>query len=354
MEKPANVKIDWYLESGEPWTRYRTLIDLLHLPATHPGVVAAKQALVAHPQVTALIEHAASWPGYPLKRHNDAAHPLYALGTLADFGLRHGDHPGLDQAIERILAHQSNQGAFQTLTRIPQAFGGSGEDQWAWMNCDAPTLLYSLLTMGLENDPRVQQAAHHLSALVDENGWRCVVAPELGKFRGPGRKADPCPIANVYALKALAQFPAELTLADSSALQPARLPEESPHNLAIHKGAEALLDHWQTQRERKLYLFGIGSDFRKLKYPLVWYDLLHVVEALSRFSFVHTDSRFLEMLAALHVQADAQGRYTAGSIYTAWKGWSFGQKKAASPWLTFLVDRIDARISANAVHSSQK
>jgi hypothetical protein len=348
MEKPANAKIDWYLESGEPWTRYRTLIDLLETPITQPRVVAAKQALIAHPQVIALIERAASWPGYPLKRHNDAAHPLYALSTLADFGLRHGDHPLLDQAIECILAHQAPQGAFQTLTQIPQAFGGSGEDQWTWMNCDAPTLLYCLLAMGLESDARVQQATQHLASLVDENGWRCTVAPELGKFRGPGRKADPCPIGNVYALKALVQFPAEPVLADRSALQLARLPEDAPAYLAIRKGVDVLLDHWQNQKERKLYLFGIGSDFRKLKYPLVWYDLLHVVEVLSRFPLLHGESRFLEMLAVLHAQADAQGRYTAGSIYTTWKGWSFGQKKAPSPWLSFLVDRIDARLPVHA------
>ncbi len=31
--------------------------------------------------------------------------------------------------------------------------------------------------------------------------------PALGKFRGPGRKDDPCPVANLYALKALSLFP---------------------------------------------------------------------------------------------------------------------------------------------------
>ena len=73
--------------------------------------------------------------------------------------------------------------------------------------CDAPTLLYSLVALGLGDDPRVRRAAEHLVSTVDGNGWRCVAAPELGRFRGPGRKDDPCPIANVYALKALAQMP---------------------------------------------------------------------------------------------------------------------------------------------------
>jgi len=46
------------------------------------------------------------------------------------------------------------------------------------------------------------------------------------------------------------------------------------------QGVHTLLEHWQRQQERKIYLFGIGTDFRKLKYPFVWYDILHVVEAL--------------------------------------------------------------------------
>jgi hypothetical protein len=182
--------------------------------------------------------------------------------------------------------------------------------------------------MGLGDDPRVKRAVDHLVSLVDENGWRCVAAPERGKFRGPGRKDDPCPIVNVYALKALAQVPALL---------------DSP---TARTGVEMLLWHWEHQTERKLYLFGIGSDFRKLKYPFVWYDILHVVDVLSRFPFVHDDPRFREMVEAITTQADEQGRYTAGSMYRAWKGWSFADKKQPAPWLTFLVLRVVKRITA--------
>jgi hypothetical protein len=180
--------------------------------------------------------------------------------------------------------------------------------------------------MGMGDDERVQRAVEHLVSLVDEDGWRCVAAPELGGFRGPGRKDDPCPIVNVYALKALAQVPERV---------------DSP---ATRTGTGMLLWHWERQTDRKLYLFGIGTDFRKLKYPLVWYDVLHVVEVLSQFSFVHGDPRFWEMVEAITVQADEEGRYTAGSMYRAWKDWSFADKKSPSPWLTFLVVRILKRL----------
>jgi hypothetical protein len=110
-----------------------------------------------------------------------------------------------------------------------------------------------------------------------------------------------------------------------------------------------LLWHWEHQTGRKLYLFGIGTDFRKLKYPFVWYDILHVVDVLSRFSFfVHADPRFQEMVETITAQADENGRYTATSMYRAWKGWSFADKKNPSPWLTFLVRRVQRRIGQMA------
>jgi hypothetical protein len=71
--------------------------------------------------------------------------------------------------------------------------------------------------------------------------------------------------------------------------------------------------------------------------------ILHAVDVLSRFSFVRADPRFREMIKTVCDQADADGRYTAASMYHAWKGWSFADKKTPSPWLTFLVERIRKR-----------
>ncbi|MBU0493368.1 MAG: hypothetical protein KKA73_04045 [Chloroflexi bacterium] len=316
----------WILTSDEPWTRYRTLVDLLDRPRDDPVVQVAHADMLAHPQVQAMIAEAAAWPGYAFKRHNDAGHPIYKLSTLADFGVRATD-PGMATVIAAVLAHQSPEGAFQSQLNIPRTFGGTGEDTWTWVACDAPTLLYALLVMGLENDERVQRAVAHLAGLVDDNGWRCVAAPELGKFKGPGRRTDPCPIANVYALKALAHAPGQF---------------DSP---ATRAGAAMLLNHWEHRRERKYFLFGMGTDFCKLKYPLVWYDILHVTDVLSRLPFVRDDPRLHEMVTVITSQADEAGRYTASSMYRAWKGWSFADKKQPSPWLTFLVQRVQRRLA---------
>lgn len=315
----------WLLDSDEPWTRYRTMVDLLNYSEDHPEVVKAREEMVAHPQVQALTETINSWPGYPLKRHNDAKHPLYAFSTLADFGLDLND-PGMESAAASLMTHQSEDGPYQVVVNIPKAFGGSGEDQWTWILCDSPTLLYSLLAFGLGDDPRVKKAVDYLAGLVEDNGYRCKADPILGKFKGPGRREHPCPIANVYALKALSLVPQHL---------------DCP---ASRNATEALLHHWEIQGQQKYFLFGIGTDFRKIKYPFVWYDILHVLDVLSRFPFVHKDPRFLEMLDTLTSQADDNSLYTASSMYMAWKGWSFANKKEPSPWLTFLVNRINSRL----------
>ncbi|HIC93820.1 MAG TPA: hypothetical protein EYP09_06180 [Anaerolineae bacterium] len=153
--------ISWLLSEGVPWARYRTLVDLLDRPQDDPEVRAARAKILAHPQVQALIVETATWPGYPLKRRNDAKHLLHKLAVLADFGLR-ADDPGMDKAIAAVMAHQSPEGAFQTLVNIPERYGGTGEDTWTWVLCDAPTLLYALLAMGLGDDPAVQRAVKHL------------------------------------------------------------------------------------------------------------------------------------------------------------------------------------------------
>lgn len=316
-----NKRVDWLLSCGEPWTRYRTLIDLLDQPETSREVSNSRQAMLDHPSMLGMMEAASGWQGYALKRHNDASHPIYKISTLAEFGLTIDD-PLLGQVTQSILGRQSSEGAFKTLLFIPKAFGGTDQEEWAWILCDFPTLLYSLQILGLSDEPRVEEAVNFLISLVQENGWRCTASPILGKFKGPGRRTDPCPIANLLALKVLSQCPDHL---------------DSP---ATRIGTEMILNHWRVREEKKYFLFAMGTDFKKLKYPFIWYDILHVVDVLSRFPFVHTDQRFKDMMSVITSQSDVLGRYTAKSMYRAWNGWSFADKKVPSPWLTFLVLRI--------------
>lgn len=325
-------KYQWLLDSDEPWTVYRTRLDLLGLAEDEAEVQQAKKEMLAHANITGLMQKARSWPGSALKRHNDSKHTLYAISTLADFGFTTQD-AGIADICQKVTAHQSEQGAFETYAFYPATFGGSNKDEWTWAACDAPTLLYALIAFGLGKDKRIQKAADHLVELTQENGWRCAACPSLGKFKGPGSRTDPCPIANVYALKALSLLPA---------LHKSR---------AVENGIEMLLSHWGRQGKAKYFLFGSGSNFRKIKYPYVWYDILHIVEVLSRFAQTHSDGRMQSLLQALLEQGDEEQRFTSTSMYMAWKGWSFSDKKNPSPWLTFLVYRIAKRMQHSIVNT---
>ncbi len=316
--------LNWLLNSDEPWTRYRTRVDLLGQDEDSQEVLSDRAAMLSHPQVLDLIFKAQTWPGYPLKRHNDAKHPLQSLTVLADFGVKKNDD-GMSEVIQKITAQQSPEGAFETQLELYRSFGGVEGEHWVWMGCDAPVLLYALTAFGLGADTSVVRAKDHLLSMVTDIGWICNASPVLENFRGPGKKDDPCPIANLQALKALS------------------LDRSLSSDKRIIKGLEMILKHWEIQGEKKYFLFGIGTDFKKMKYPYIWYDLLHVTEVLSRFEIVLCDRRFKQMAKAILDQVDDLGRCTASSMYMAWKGWSFADKKQPSPWLTLLVNRIQKR-----------
>lgn len=322
---------DW-LVSGPPYIAYRARLDLLGQPPDAPAVQAARRELLADPQVASLVDELLTWPWPAINSHKSAAHPLHKLVFLADVGLTVEDAP-IQVIAGRILEQADPHGPFQLLMNIPTHFGGTGRDEWAWALCDSPPLLYALLKFGLAGDERVQKALAHLAGLARHNGWPC--AGKLGKFRGPGRKEDPCPYANLIMLKALA------------------LSAEWRESSAAQAGAETALRLWQTRREQHPYMFYMGTDFEKLKAPLVWYDLLHVCQVLTQFPRLRGDARLVEMLALLRAKAGTDGRYTPESVWQAWKDWEFGQKKAPSRWLTLLAHRVLARAEGKGLHNRQ-
>lgn len=316
---------DWLL-AGPPWVVYRTRLDLLSENEATPEVIQARLAMLAHPRVRQLVTELTDWPGSLLSSHKSAGHPIHKLTFLADLGLKVSD-PGVELIVERVLEHQADTGPFQVLMNISPHYGGSGQDEWAWALCDAPLLVYALVEFGLEDDLRVKAALDHLLTLIHESGWPCAVSPELGKFRGPGRKDDPCPYANLVMLKTLA------------------LKEEWRALPTSHIGAETILSLWEHRLKAHPYMFYMGTDFCKLKAPLVWYDILHVSDVLSRFGWLADDPRLQAMLECIQEKFDPSGRLTPESIWTAWKEWDFGQKKEPSRWLTLLGQRIFRRKS---------
>ncbi len=319
-----NPPIDWLLD-GEAFVVYRVRRDLLGQADGDDLTAAARRAMLASPAVQRLVTELSAWPGTVIASHKSAGQLFHKLTFAADLGLRQDD-PGMKAVTARVMAQTAEEGPFQLPVNIPTSYGGDGQTRWAWALCDAPLTLYALAGLGLQDHPALRAAAWHLLGLARQNGWPCVVSKELGKFRGPGRKDDPCPFATLAMLKALAVL------------------DEFQADPAARLGAEALLALWSESQTRHPYMFFMGSDFRKLKVPLVWYDLVHVLDVLSRFEWLADDPRLLDMANVLRGKMDPQGRFSLESVWTVWKDWEFGQKKAPSRWLTLLAWRILQRI----------
>ena len=264
-----------------------------------------------------IVKDLKQWPGKLMKNHKDSNHPIHKLAFLADIGVQVNDSDDISYIIEKIKENKSDENVFQVLINIPKHFGGTGENQLSWIICDAPTILYSMAKMGMKNDEAVIMGAKYLANLVNKNGWRCSSSKELGKFRGPGKKDDACPYANLLMLKLLSEL------------------DKNEFSNEIELGTESLLKLWEERKIRKEYLFGMGTDFQKLKAPLVWLDLLHVLDVLSRYKFIYKDKQFLEMLTILKEKVDKNLELTPESVYI-----NHGKNEFWSKKITIKMDYI--------------
>ncbi len=273
-------------------------------------------------RISTLVKEISDWPWPPCVSHKSAGHPIHKFSFLADLGL---DLTSMDMAslVDNIVGGMDN--ALPRISvNIPEHYGGTGRPSSGWALCDAPLMLYSMSKCFPSLD--LALGTSRLNELSKENGMPCVVSKELGNFRGPGRKDDPCPIASLYTLKA------------------ARSIEPDENERLARTISATLLDFWNSSRERHPYMFFMGTDFRKLKLPFVWYDILSVADTLSECPWVHGDHRFRDMLSVIESKRDERGKFTPESVWTSWKGWDFDQKKEPSRWVTFVVERIHRRL----------
>jgi hypothetical protein len=316
------------LLAAEPWTAYAAASRLGFPPADagrSSRLEALRTASVASPLVRGLAVELGAWPGKAISSHKSAEQLFHKLSLAAELGLRRGD-PGADAAAARAMKRRSAEGPFGLQMNISPAHGGSGENLWAWALCDVPVTIRALARMGWASEPALLESADYLAGLErPEGGWPCAVSKSLGSFRGPGKKGDPCPYATLVMLELLLDLPGR---------------SGSP---AVRRAADCLLGLWERSREDHPYIFYMGTDFRKLKAPLIWYDLLHVLEALSKVRGIEKDERLAEMLDLLEAKAGPDLLFTPESAYQAYKAFDFGQKKEPSLYLSALALGILAR-----------
>ncbi|HPY88479.1 MAG TPA: hypothetical protein PLG34_10915 [Spirochaetota bacterium] len=311
------------LDISDDWLKYAIRLNLGDEPKD--DLVEIRNAALADSRIKRNLADIANFHGIPVTNHKNPDLPIQKLLFLLDLGFD-AKVPEIKTAINEILQRRDERGVYQSMTNIPKHFGGAGEDVFSWCLCDAPLLLLALLKAGADYHKYIKPGVDYLASLCRDNGFPCAVSPELGKFRGPGKKDDCCPYAT-------------LIMADLMS----HIPEYRDSRVAAFS-VKALLNLWENSLDWHPYMFYMGSDFRKLKAPSLWYDIVGVAGVLSKYEFAREDPRFLEMINHIKSKQDKNGFFTPESVYLKLKDWDFGQKKAPSPYLTYLCYQIFKRL----------
>ena len=315
--------IDNLLSISESWLKYAIRVNLLG--ESKADLSNLRNEALQDKKIQAYLNDISDFHSMLVSNHKNPELPIRKLIFLLDIGFD-TDIPEIKNAISQLMSHKDNNGIYQSLTNIPKHFGGTGTDIFGWCLCDAPLLLMALLKANLDYQQHIKQGVDFLVALNQPYGFPCSVSEELGKFRGPGRKDDPCPYATLVMLNLLSD-----------------IDEYKNSDIAIN-GVKNILALWENSLERHPYMFYMGTDFRKLKAPAMWYDIVSVTDCLGKYEYAKNDKRFLEMVRIIKTKQDENGLFTPESIYTKCKGWDFGQKKTISPYLSYLCIRLLGRL----------
>ncbi|MHB1342110.1 MAG: winged helix DNA-binding domain-containing protein [Coriobacteriia bacterium] len=329
--------VEWLLASREPAAVFITLTRVLGRADDDRDVQFSRAAVLAEERVAHLVDALPRWGVDEFSGHDSPNFLPNLLGLLNDFGVREGDFPRVDEALDLLLAHQDSQGRFESYGRYR-----GGDARWGALLCDTHAITGALLRFGRGGDPRVAQALQRAAADLTDTpqgpAWRCE-PDKRTLFRGPGRKADVCPQVTLEALRAFAYLP----------------PESRP--VAARRAARTPLEVWRRRADERPYMFGHGYQFKSVKWPNLWYDVLGVVDTIGRYPEVWSgpaadgsDRRALAELAACLIayNTDDIGRVIPRRAYRGFEEFSFGQKKEPSPTATALVAAALTRLEGLA------
>lgn len=317
------LNIESLMANSEPWLQYAIKRNLLNEKKEDLAALCAEA--LQDEKIRILLSGLSDFHAVPIRSHKNADLPIHRLLFALDCGFD-TSVPEIQSAVSEIVKHKDRNGVYQSVVNVPTHFGGNGQDAFCWCLCDAPLLLLALLKAGVDYEKYLKQGVDFLASLSQNQGYLCAASPELGKFRGPGRKDECCPYATLIMLRLFSEIP------------------EYQNSETAHLSINGLLSLWENSLQSHPYLFYMGTDFRKLKAPSLWYDIVSVADVLSRFDSAKRDKRFLEMRSVIKGKQNENGFFTPESVYQKYAGWDFGQKKLPSPYLTYLCATIFRRM----------
>lgn len=318
--------VPWLLGSTEPYARWATLRDVVGLSLDDPSVQQAHALVIADENVRALVGELPARLTAAVADHHSPLFLPNRLNLLADMGVTHGDFPAVDALLEALTATQDRTGRFRprATATSPQTHAGASP------RCEHNAVTEVLLRFGLGHDPRVAKAVARLSSDIrtgnQGHGWCCT--PEKRTLSGLTRKLDVCPQIDLEGVRAFAMLPAHQR--PRTARDAARTP----------------LEIWRRRPQERPYQFGHGYQFKTVRWPSFWYDVLGVVDAVGRFPELwngpearEEDRRAVAELAACLIayNTDSQGRVKPRRVHRGYERFSFADKSAASPFATARV-----------------
>lgn len=310
------------LAAEEPWVVLNTRLDLLGQSEEDTEVRSAYVALKKDDKVGELLDEVKIWPQpQRLGRAYDPKDSLWKLSMLADFGLKRDDKR-IAAVAEKVFDNQATEPA-------PPGFLHGGFDHTkSWDKrpyiCISHVMTYALARFGYLDDPRLGRAYEYIAEWQrKDGGWHPTEACQSGHER----EDDPsCPFGTVNVLRAVAANP---SLREGD---------------VARRGVENVLELWERRREPYRPVgFGMGSTFNRLQYPFVQHQLLKTVDTLSNFPAALKDSRYGEMLDSVVEKQTDDGTFKPEGVNKPYAEFDFGQKKVASPWLTFIIARVSLR-----------
>lgn len=306
-----NVIFDWIAEES-PWLRFAVDTQLLGKPS---GASAALHDPKIQAVVRRLMDPVLGLPAIETGKVNytSTGNAFWDLFFLADIGLQTGDvlPPG---AVDAFWELQRGDGTFVLQDGTKPGYF-----------CIPAIILSSLAKMGHAGDPHILRFLAEIQNTQRlDGGWHCALSRAAGQKL---QHTESCPMDTLNVLMLLGQY------------------ERFRNDPGLNGAIGLLLTHWRKRAEPwRPYGFGIGSDFQKLKYPAVKYGILRVLDVLSLYPAAVSSAEYREMLASV-LGKSKDGRYYAESASRSYAEFDFGQTKAPSRWITFLVCRMQKRTS---------
>ncbi len=291
---PNTDPVPWLLE-GCAAQRHAVLTSLLGAAPDAPEVQEARRAIMtdgAVPRILAAQQADGHWEGpdrfYTAKYRGT----VWQLIILAELGADGAD-ARVRAACEAVLrdAQDPDSGGFAT-ERSKRAGGGLPS---MVVPCLTGNLTFSLVRLGLLDDPRVQRALDWITTWqrFDDGEGEVPTGGPYDRFEMCwGRHT--CHMGAVKALKALAEVPPER-----------RTPAVQS---TIAAGVEYLLRHHVHRRSHDLTKDS-KPGWRRFGFPLMYQtDALEILLILTRLGV--RDERLREALDLVASRTDAQGRWT--------------------------------------------